>query len=46
MSRRTAIYLIAARVGNSGGAAQSLAGAVAGPDGNATGFNLGVRHNF
>lgn len=46
LSKRTALYLIAARLDNSGGAAQPLAGAVAGPNGRATGFNLGIRHNF
>lgn len=46
LSKRTALYGILARVNNRGGAAQTLAGAVAGPDGRATGFDLGIRHIF
>jgi predicted porin len=46
LSKRTALYLIVARVDNSGGASQTLVGSVAGPNGKSTGFNLGVRHNF
>lgn len=46
LSKRTALYGILARVDNTGGAARTLGGAVAGPDGSATGTDLGIRHSF
>lgn len=46
LSRRTTLYGIVARVGNSGGAARTIGGAVAGANGSATGFDVGVKHSF
>lgn len=46
LSKRSAVYLIAARLKNSGGAAQSLAGSVAGPNGKSTGLDIGIKHAF
>lgn len=56
LSKRTTVYAIYARVGNSGGAAQSAAsfssaalGDVAGPaniNGSSTGFEVGISHAF
>lgn len=46
LSKRCTLYGIVARVDNSGGASRTLAGSVAGPDGQSTGFDLGIRHSF
>lgn len=46
LSKRTALYGTYARVGNTGGAAQALNGAVTGPNGSSSGYDFGVRHSF
>lgn len=46
LSKRTALYATYARVGNSGGAAQALNGAVTGANSSSTGYEAGVRHSF
>jgi len=46
LSKRTALYATAARVTNSGGAAQALDGSVTAANGNSTGYDLGIRHSF
>ncbi|MBA2675784.1 porin [Ramlibacter sp.] len=46
LSKRTALYVTAARVKNSGGATQALNGAVTGVNGSSTGYDLGIRHSF
>ncbi|ROZ64851.1 porin [Ramlibacter sp. WS9] len=46
LSKRTALYGTFAHVANSGGAAQSLNGAVTAPNGSSNGYEFGVRHSF
>lgn len=46
LSKRTTLYGIVAHLENDGGASRTLAGSVAGPNGNSTGFDLGIKHSF
>jgi predicted porin len=46
LSRRTALYATFARVGNSGGAAAALNGAITAPNDASTGYDFGLRHSF
>jgi predicted porin len=46
LSKRTALYATAARVKNSGGAAQALNGSQTGANTNSTGYDFGIRHSF
>ncbi len=46
LSKRTALYVTAARVSNNGGAAQSLNGSLTAVNGNSTGYDFGLRHSF
>lgn len=46
LSKRTAVYIIGAHVSNENGAAQTLAGTPAGPNGRATGYDVGIRTSF
>ncbi len=46
LSKRTALYTTAARLKNSGGSAQALAGAITAPNGSSTGIDVGLRHSF
>ncbi|MES3000966.1 MAG: porin [Pseudomonadota bacterium] len=46
LSKRTAVYGTAARLRNSGGSAQSLAGSITAPNSSSTGFDIGLRHSF
>ncbi len=46
LSKRTALYASYGRLRNSGGASQAINGAVAGPNGKSSGFDLGMRHTF
>ncbi|MCW5234985.1 porin [Verminephrobacter eiseniae] len=46
LSKRTTLYGIVARIENAGGAARTLEGALAGPDGSATGVAIGIEHTF
>lgn len=46
LSKRTFLYATAAHIRNSGGAAQSLNGAVTAPDKGSSGYDIGIRHSF
>ena len=46
LSKRTALYAHTAYLTNRGGATQSIAGSVTGANGNSSGYELGMRHNF
>lgn len=46
LSKRTALYATAARVGNSGGASAALNGAVTQANESSHGYDLGIRHSF
>jgi predicted porin len=46
LSKRTAVYATFARIGNSGGSAAALNGAVTAANSNSTGYDFGVRHSF
>ncbi len=46
LSKRTALYTAAARVGNGGSSAQALNGAVTAAGRSSNGFDLGIKHSF
>jgi predicted porin len=46
LSKRTALYVTAARVNNSGGASFALNGARTAANASSTGYDLGIRHSF
>lgn len=46
LSKRTALYATYARVGNSGGAAQALNGAITAANASSRGYDFGIRHSF
>lgn len=48
LSKRTALYVTAARVNNSNGAAYAVGGGAGAPtvNSNSTGYDLGIRHSF
>jgi len=46
LSKRTALYATYARIGNSGGAAQALNGAVTAANNSSRGYDIGLRHAF
>jgi predicted porin len=46
LSKRTALYATYSHVGNSGGAAQALNGAVTGANRSSSGTDFGIRHSF
>ena len=46
LSKRTALYVTAARVRNDGGAAQALNGATTAANGSSNGYDFGIRHSF
>ena len=46
LSRRSAIYVNAVHLRNSGGASFALGGATTAPNGSSSGFDVGVRHFF
>jgi len=46
LSKRTAVYATYARLGNTGGATQSLNGSVTAANNRSSGFDAGIRHSF
>lgn len=46
LSKRTALYATAARVGNSGGASAALNGSTTAANQSSRGYDLGIRHSF